>query len=211
MGERKHISCEMAEASSFPHKAQIFDGSNYSAWSVKMRFYLKSYSLWEDTENDREIASITDNSTVAQIKVHDEKVARKDRALSVIHSCVTDEMFNRIMTCETAKEAWDTLEEEFQGDLKARQMEILNLKREMTMLRMKDGETVKGFADRVMKVVTQLRMLGEELKDAKVVETILVSLPKRFEQKISSLEDSKDLTKISLSEFLNALHAVEQR
>lgn len=115
------------------------------------------------------------------------------------------------MTCETAKEAWDTLAEEFQGDQKARQMEVLNLRREMEMLKMKEGESVKEYADKVMQIVNQQqRMLGEELKDSRVEEKILVSLPEKFEAKISSHEDSKDLTKISLSELINALHVVEQ-
>ena len=38
-----------------------------------------------------------------------------------------------------------------------------------------------------------------------------MSLPERFESKISSLEDSKDLTKISLDELVQAFQAQEQR
>ena len=38
-----------------------------------------------------------------------------------------------------------------------------------------------------------------------------MSLPERFESKISSLEDSKDLTKISLVELVHAFQAQEQR
>jgi len=38
-----------------------------------------------------------------------------------------------------------------------------------------------------------------------------VSLPERFEVKISSLEDSRDLTMISLTELMNSLHTQEQR
>ena len=53
--------------------------------------------------------------------------------------------------------------------------------------------------------------MGEDLPDKRVVEKILVTLPERFESKISSLEESKDLSKISLAELLNALQAQEQR
>ncbi|XP_060670472.1 uncharacterized protein LOC132800547 [Ziziphus jujuba] len=90
-------------------------------------------------------------------------------------------------------------------------MQILNLRREFETLRMKDFELVKDFIDRLMKVVNQIRILGEELGDRRVVEKVLVNLPEKFEAKISSLEKSRDLNHISLSELVNALQATEQR
>ncbi|GKV06130.1 hypothetical protein SLEP1_g18057 [Rubroshorea leprosula] len=142
---------------------------------------------------------------------HSEEVAKRYKALTCLHSAVIDEIFNRIMTCETAKEAWDKLKVEFQGDNKVREMEVLNLKREFALIRMKDTETVKEFSDRLMKVVNKIRLQGEELSDKAVVEKVLVSLLEKFEHKISSLEDSKDLSQFSLNELVNALQAVEQR
>lgn len=56
-----------------------------------------------------------------------------------------------------------------------------------------------------------IRLLGEDLSDSRVVEEVLVSLPEKFEHKISSLEDSKDLETFSLNELVNSLQAVEQR
>ena len=90
-------------------------------------------------------------------------------------------------------------------------MQVINLKREYENLKMEESETVKEYADRLMAVVNKIRLLGEELSDARVVEKVLVSLPEKFESKISSLEDSKDLSQISLSELVNALQAQEQR
>ena len=90
-------------------------------------------------------------------------------------------------------------------------MQVLNLRREFEALKMKETENVKEFSDKVLRVVNQIRVLGEDLPDKRVVEKVLVSLPERFEAKISSLEDSKDLTQISLAELVNALQATEQR
>ncbi|XP_031252336.1 uncharacterized protein LOC116110254 [Pistacia vera] len=53
--------------------------------------------------------------------------------------------------------------------------------------------------------------MGEEMIDKRIVEKVLVSLPERFDSKISSLEDSKDLTQITLTDLVNALQAQEQR
>lgn len=60
-------------------------------------------------------------------------------------------------------------------------------------------------------IVNEIRLLGEDFLDSRVVEKVLVTLPERFEYKISSLEESKDLSKISLAKLMNALQAQEQR
>ena len=113
------------------------------------------------------------------------------------------------MHLETAKEAWDKLKEDFQGSERNKQMQIFNLRREFESLKMKESETIKDFFDKLIKVVNQIRLLGEELNDKRVVEKVLVSLPEKFELKISSLEDSRNLSQITLSELINALQATE--
>jgi len=73
------------------------------------------------------------------------------------------------------------------------------------MLRMKEAETIKEYFDRLLAVVNKIRLLREDLPDRMIVEKVLASLPERFEAKISSLEDSRDLTMISLIELMNSL------
>ena len=42
-------------------------------------------------------------------------------------------------------------------------------------------KTVKEYFDRIMKVVNQIRLLGEELIEKRIVEKALVSLPEKYE------------------------------
>ncbi|GKV16710.1 hypothetical protein SLEP1_g27312 [Rubroshorea leprosula] len=95
------------------------------------------------------------------------------KALTTLHSAVTEEIFSRIMACDSAKEAWNLIEQEFYGSAKSRQMEVLNLKREFSVLQMSESETVKQFSDRVMKIVNRIRLLGGKLSDKRVVEKVL--------------------------------------
>jgi len=76
---------------------------------------------------------------------------------------------------------------------------------------MKEGETIKEYFDRLLAVVNKTRLLREDLPDRMIVEKVSVSVPERFEAKISSLQDSKDLTMISLTELMNSLQIQEQR
>ncbi|GKV39615.1 hypothetical protein SLEP1_g47362 [Rubroshorea leprosula] len=202
----------MESGSSFTTKTPVFNGHNYPVWSVKMKAYLRAFDLWEVVETDQQPPPLRSNPTLVQIKQHTEEVTKRYKALTCIHSTVTDEIFDRIMRCETAKEAWDLLKLEFQGDAKGIQMHVLNLKREFAVLKMNESKIVKEFSDRIMKIMNRIRLLGdEELSDKRVVEKVLVSLPEKFERKISSLEDSKDLSKIPLTELINSLQAIEQR
>jgi len=70
---------------------------------------------------------------------------------------------------------------------------------------MKESQIVKEFSNKLLKVVNQIRIMGEELNDNCVVEEVLISLLEKFEVKISSLEESIDLSQISLAELVNAL------
>lgn len=197
--------------SSFSPKSPVFTGVNYGVWAVRMATYLRAFDLWDVVEHNRDPTPLNNNPTVAQIKFFNEEKAKKFKALTCIHNAVSEEMFTRIMTCETAKEAWDKLKAEFQGDEKSRRMQILNLKRQFEGLKMKESDTVKEFSSNISKIVNQMTLLGEEIKESRVVEKVLVSLPEKFENKICSLEDSKDFSELSLQELINALQAVEQR
>ena len=55
---------------------------------------------------------------------------------------------------------------------------------------MKEIENVKAYINRVMKVVNQIRLMGEELPEKRIIDKVMVTLPKRFKAKMSSLEDT---------------------
>ncbi|KAK4413974.1 hypothetical protein Salat_2810200 [Sesamum alatum] len=90
-------------------------------------------------------------------------------------------------------------------------MQIFNLRKEFELLKIKEAENVKEYIDRVMKVVNRIRLMGEDLPEKRIVEKVMVTLPERFEAKISSLEDTWDLSQLTLQDLANALQAIEQR
>ena len=135
---------------------------------------------------------------------------RNIKALFAIQSRAQDEIYIRLMNYNTPKEAWNALKEEFQGNERTKQMQVLNLRRNLRSSRLKT-QTIKEYIDKLMKVANQIRMLGEELTERRIVEKVLVSVPERFKAKRSSLEYSKYLTKLTLTELVNALQAQEHR
>lgn len=115
------------------------------------------------------------------------------------------------MACESPKEAWEKLKEEFEGNKQTRLMQVLNLKRKFEVQKMKESESIEEYGSKLISIVNQIRLLGEKFPDERIVEKLLVNLPERYEAKISSLEDSKDLSKLTVAELINAFQAVEQR
>ena len=198
-------------SNNFSVSIPLFKGDHYNSWAIKMKSYLKAMSLWEAIESDVEPTLLPQNPTVAQIKKRDEEVAREAKALSCLHSAVSEEIFTTIMSCDTPKEAWTKIKEEFEGNQQTKLMQILNLKREFEMMRMKNNEGVKEYGSRLMSIVNQIKLLGGDFSSQRVVDKLLVTLPERYETKISSLEDTKDLSKLTVSELINSLHAVDQR
>ncbi|XP_031287218.1 uncharacterized protein LOC116145928 [Pistacia vera] len=189
----------------------VFNGEQYHMWAIKMKAFLRGQGLWQYVEENRQPTQLRQNPTLNQIRIFEEEAAKAPRALSCIHATVIDLVFTRIMACETAKEAWDKLREEFMGSDITKNMQVLNLRREFEMLRMQESKKVKEYVDRLMSVVNKFRLLGMEMTERRLVEKILLSLPKGFESKISSLEDSKDMSQITLTELVHALQAQEQR
>ena len=83
--------------------------------------------------------------------------------------------------------------------------------REFQLQRMKESKSVREYFDRLLSIAIKLRLLGSVLNDSRIVENLLVTVPERFEATITTLKNTKDLSKISLAELLNALQAQEQR
>ncbi|XP_022927156.1 uncharacterized protein LOC111434088 [Cucurbita moschata] len=189
----------------------IFDGDNYQMWAVRMETYLEALDLWEVIEEDYEVPPLPANPTVAQIKLQKEKKTRKSKAKACLFAAVSQMIFMRIMSLKTAKKIWDYLKAEYEGDERIRGMKALNLIRDFELQKMKESESVKEYSDRLLSIANNVRLLGSVLNDSRIVEKLLVTLPEKFEATITTLENTKDLSKISLTELLNALQAQEQR
>ncbi|XP_031259650.1 uncharacterized protein LOC116117766 [Pistacia vera] len=189
----------------------VYNGELYHLWAIKMKADMRGLGLWQYKEEEKQPPPLGPNPTLNQLRLHEEEVAKAPRALSIIHQGVIDAVFTKIFMCETAKKAWERLKEDSLGNKRSRQMNVLNLRREFEVLIMKDAETINEYANRIMKVVNQIRLMGETLSDQRIMEKIKVSIPKRYEAKITSLEDSKNFSDLTLSEVINALKAQDQR
>ena len=115
------------------------------------------------------------------------------------------------MSLKSVKAIWSYLKFEYEGDDRIKGMKVLNLIRDFQLQKMKELETIKEYSKRLLSIANRVRLLGSEFKDSRIVEKILVTIPERFEATITTLENTKDLSKITLAELLNSLQVQEQR
>ncbi|XP_017972588.1 PREDICTED: uncharacterized protein LOC108661177 [Theobroma cacao] len=146
-----------------------------------MKAFLRGVNLWNAIEFETELPVLKENASQAQVKQYEEDIAKRYRALSFIHSAVSESV------------------------------RLQNLRRKYELLRMKENQPVGEFVEDLMKLVNQSKLMGDSLIDLKVVEKIMLSLPERFEPTITYLEQVKDIIELSISDLVSALEADEQR
>jgi len=154
---------------------------------------------------------LSENPTVAQIKVHKDKKTRKAKAKSCLFASVSQMIMIKIMTLKSPKEIWEYLKAKYEGNEKIQCMKVLNLIREFEMQRMKESETIKEYSNKLLGIAHKIKLLGKEFPNSKLVEKILMTVLERFEASIASLEYTKDLSTITFTKVIHALQAQKQR
>ena len=183
----------------------VFDGDNYHIWAARMEAHLEANDLWEAIEEDYEILPLPINPIIAQIKTQKEKKVRKSKARATLLAAVSQDVFTRIMTIKSAFEIWKFLKDEYEGDERIKGMQVINLVREFEMQKMKESETIKEYANKLLGIANKIRLLGTKFFDSRIVQKILVTIPEKFEASITTLENTKDLSNITLVELLSAI------
>ncbi|XP_074364358.1 uncharacterized protein LOC141705209 [Apium graveolens] len=76
---------------------------------------------------------------------------------------------------------------------------------------MKASENIGEYVTRLKIVTNEMKRNGESLDDVRVMEKIIRSLMRKFDYVVTSIEESKDFSTISIDELVGSLQAHEQR
>ncbi|KAA0066403.1 gag-proteinase polyprotein [Cucumis melo var. makuwa] len=74
---------------------------------------------------------------------------------------------------------------------------------------MTEDESVSDYNKRVLEIVNESLLLGEEIPDSKIVRKVLRSLPKKFDMKVTAIEEDHDITTLKLDELFGSLLTFE--
>ncbi|XP_074324289.1 uncharacterized protein LOC141704917 [Apium graveolens] len=163
----------------------IFNGENYDYWSLKMKTLFQSQDLWDLVKREYDESA---NLTNAQKEALKETKKKDAKALFFIQQAISESLFPRIMRVTMTKEAWEVLQEEFQGNSKVRSIKLQSLRRDFENLKMNESESLKDYYSKINEIVNQMALYGEVVTDKKVVEKILISLTDKYDAMVSIIE-----------------------
>ncbi|KAM2591021.1 hypothetical protein TB2_043472 [Malus domestica] len=197
-------------------KAPVFDGENYDYWRIRMTTIFKSYDLWEMVQDgyelpEMEVDALEEDLTEKQIATLKENRMNDAKALGIIQGAISDVIFPMIANEETAKAAWDTLQQEYRGDVKVRKVKLQSLRRDFEYTRMREDKPLKNYFSRLFDVVTQMKTYGEELPNETIVQKLLISLTKPYDSIVTVIEETKDTDTLSVQDVMASLRAFDQR
>ena len=131
--------------------------------------------------------------------------------MSYLHQGISKTIYPRIFGISKAKDAWETLKKEFQGNSKVVSIRLQSLWKNFDCLTMKESESIKDFFSRVTEIVNQIRAYGDQIEEKKIVEKILGSLPPKFDHAAAAIEESKDLSILTIYDLCGSLESHEER
>ncbi|KAK4403761.1 hypothetical protein Sango_0744700 [Sesamum angolense] len=183
----------------------IFSGQNYDYWAIKMKTYFQSQKLWEIVEEGVTLPEDSSTSSSAEKGKLENKKAKDSEALYYIQTAVADHIFPRISVATSAKEAWSILQKEYQGSAKVRIIKLQTIRRDFENMKMKDSETIDEYYTKVRELVNQLKAYGEDIPEKRVVEKLLISVTEKYDPIVTTIEETKDITTLTVTELVGSL------
>ncbi|GJU52741.1 zf-CCHC domain-containing protein [Tanacetum coccineum] len=169
----------------------LFESDGFIYWKNRFETYVKSkdLDLWHvitygDFPPIQYNPETKKDETVSFDKQNDDlkkKLAKNNEAKMMIYNALPRKKYERIFMCKTAKEIWDTL-----------------------LITHQDN----AFA-RFNTIITSLKALDEGFSSKNYVKKFLKALHPKWPAKVTAIEESKDLTSLSLDELIGNLKVYE--
>ncbi|CAL1401775.1 unnamed protein product [Linum trigynum] len=201
----------MAEKSTFPIQFPHLTKTNYKNWYIRMKALLGSQDAWDIVEKGYEIPVEDSRVSLAEKEVLRKNRKSDQKALTLIHQCLDESMFDQIADATTAKEAWEILQKEMQGVEPVKKVRLQTQRGDFEAIKMKEGESVSDYTARVKSIASKLKQYGEKIEETKVVEKILRSLLPKFDYVVVAMDEAKDVSKMTVDEVIGSLQAREER
>src|ERR1044072_3257583 len=202
------------------NRPPILDGTIYDYWKARMVVYLKSTNnkIWKaivkgwkhPVIGSKEGTSTSDlKPEVKWTKKEDEEALANNKALNVIFNGVDKNILRLIYTCTVAKDAWEILKTTHEGTSRVRMSKLQLLTTKFEKLRMTEYESIGDFYMRVRDLANTSFDIGEQIPEEKLVRKILRSLPKKFDMKVTAIEEAHDISNMKVDELIGSLQTFE--
>ncbi|KAJ0809226.1 putative RNA-directed DNA polymerase [Helianthus annuus] len=191
-------------------KIPVFDG-HYDHWKEMMENLLRAKQLWNLIEpgiiepGTGVAPSEAQRKTLADLRTKDLQVKH------YLYQAIDRVTFEQILDRRSAKSIWDAMKQRYEGNARVKKSMLQKLRRDFEVLEMKTTESIPDYFGRVLTVANQMRSNGEVMTDLKIVEKILRTLTEKYMYVVVSIEESKDIERMSIDELQSTLLVHEQK
>ncbi|GJV03265.1 retrovirus-related pol polyprotein from transposon TNT 1-94 [Tanacetum coccineum] len=197
----------------------LFESDSFIYWKNRFETYVKSkdLDLWHVITNG-DFQPIVQNpetkldEVIPFEKQTDDlkkKLAKNNEAKMVIYNALPRKEYERIFMCNTAKEIWKTLLITHQGNSQVKDNKIDLLVQQYEQFVISENESIDSAFARFNTIITSLKALDEGYSSKNYVRKFLRALHPKWRAKVTAIEESKDLTSLSLDELIENLKVHE--
>ncbi|KAK8924126.1 hypothetical protein KSP39_PZI019308 [Platanthera zijinensis] len=203
----------METVGAMPGQVPKLTKTNYGNWSIQMKVLLASKEIWEVVEEGYEEPDGEAEAALTNARKTALREARKKdkKALFTLYQGVDEATFEKISEAVSSKEAWEVLQRSMQGVDKAKKVKLQSLQGEYEMLRMQATKKVGDFVTRLRTLKNEMKRNGETIEDVSLMEKLLRAMSRKFRHVVVAIEESKDLTQMTVDELVGSLQAHEYR
>lgn len=131
-----------------------------------------------------------------------EKAKLKDlKVKNFLFQAIDREILEIILDKGTSKAIWESMRKKYQRSTKVKRAQLQALRIEFELLTMMEGEKVDNFLGITLAVVNKMKTNGEIMEQSTIVSKILRSLTAKFNYVVCSIEESNDLSTLSIDEL----------
>ncbi|GJT55266.1 hypothetical protein Tco_0990320 [Tanacetum coccineum] len=198
----------------------LFESDGFIYWKNRFETYVKSkdLDLWH-VITDGDFPPIQNNPETKKDEVvpfhkqNDDlkkKLAKNNEAKMVIYNALPRKEYERIFMCQTAKEIWDTLLITHQGNNQVKANKIDLLIQQYEQFTIPKEESIDNAFAKFNTIITSLKALDEGFSSKNCVRKFLRALHPKWRAKVTTIEESKNLTTLPLDELIRNLKVYEE-
>ncbi|GJS89029.1 retrovirus-related pol polyprotein from transposon TNT 1-94 [Tanacetum coccineum] len=197
----------------------LFESDSFIYWKNRFETYAKSkdLDLWHVITNGdfqpiiQNLETTLDEVVPFEKQTDDlkRKLTKNNEAKMVIYNALPRNEYERIFMCNTAKEIWKTLLITHQGNSQVKDNKIDLLVQQYEQFDIFKDESIDSAFPRFNTIIISLKALGEGYSSKNYVRKFCRALHPKLRAKVTGIEESKDLTSLSLDELIGNLKVHE--
>ena len=103
------------------------------------------------------------------------------------------------------------MKREFRSDKKVRAVKLQAVRATFEYMRMLDGESLDIYLAKFFVIINDLKSLGEEVTENRIVQKLLMSISRIYKSIVSIIEETRDLEVLRIEEVIASVKVYDKR